>query len=103
MRAQYEGHSATGDVLAGILGWPHIDQEGGVEGCCVVVCFVPETEGSLICDLARCIDDGKITRPGVVCHLQCVQLYSGVLAEVEVIDIRIIEGSEMELDVASIC
>ena len=103
MRAQYEGHSATGDVLSAILGWPHVDQEGGVEGSGVVVFLVPETEGRSICDLARCIEDGKITRAGVIRYLQCLELYSGVGGEVEVRHICVIEASEIELDIGSMC
>ena len=100
MRAKYEGHSATGVVLSGILGRPYVDQEGGVVGSQVVVFFGSETEGSGICDLARRIEDGIVTRTGIICHLQCSELYVGVLGEVEVGDICEGEAIEIEFDIS---
>mgnify|MGYP007076045854 CR=1 FL=1 len=65
--------------------------------------LVPETEGILICDLAKCIDAGIGTRPGVIRHLQRVQLYSGLIAKFEDVRKFTIEASEIELDIASMC
>ena len=80
-----------------------VDQEGGVEGCGVVVFGIPETEGSGICDLAGRIEDGNIMRPGVKRHLQRSELYVGVLGEVEVGDIGEKETIEIELDIILMC